>query len=356
MDEEEGQMRRIDHRYLTALAVAFISLFLSGCRRIHLYDMTTEVNLEFSMNLDIDMDLDLSVETELDAEYAAKVHGKKPEYVEVLFYDMEDHHLVNSQIMPAEGGQVEVPAGNYNMVVYGFGTESTQISNTDNRLKVEAFTSDITKTMAGKLKAAMAVIDTLTKSETRGYEDDPIIHEPDHLYVATEEGIHVPAFYEEDQSIHIHTIASSIIEVYSLEVLNIKGAGNIEKVEAFITGQIKSNYFGRSQTSDEPATLYTDMRVDVANERLYSIFGTFGKLTGEDNHIYLDIMVTNSGGGQYRYIFDVTDQFDDPANDSNTLVIDAGDMIEIPDAAHGGGGFAPSVGEWENEEIDLPLG
>ena len=110
------------------------------------------------------------------------------------------------------------------------------------------------------------------------------------------------------------------------------------------------------KTSDSPATIYTDMRIDGQNNRLYSIFGTFGKLTGEENKIYLDITVTDSGGGQYRYIFDVTDQFDDPENDSNKLVIDATDIIDIPDAAHGGGGFAPSVDPWENENVDIPLG
>ena len=53
---------------------------------------------------------------------------------------------------------------------------------------------------------------------------------------------------------------------------------------------------------------------------------------------------------------DVTDQFDDPENDNNKLVIDAGGDIDIPDAAHGGGGLAPSVDPWENENIDIPLG
>lgn len=341
-------------RYLMAFIVLLTAIY--SCQRIPLYEMTTSVNLDLKLNLDIDLDLDLSVETDLDAEYAAKLHGKMPEYVEVLFYDMDDHHLVFSKILPAEGGIIDIPEGDYDMVVYSFGTESTQISSTYHRFEAEAYTSDITKNMANKLQAAVENADTLTKSETKGYEDDPIIHEPDHLYVAHEEGINIPSFQGKEESITIHATAKTIIDVYSLEVLNIKGAENIEKVEAFITGQIKSNYFGMPKTSDSPATIYTDMRIDGQNNRLYSIFGTFGKLTGEENKIYLDITVTDSGGGQYRYIYDVTDQFDDPENDNNKLVIDAGGDIDIPDAAHGGGGLAPSVDPWENENIDIPLG
>ena len=97
------------------------------------------------------------------------------------------------------------------------------------------------------------------------------------------------------------------------------------------------------------------MRIDVKNQRLYSIFGTFGKQPGEDNHIYLDITVTDSGGGQYRYIFDVTDQFDDLGNTNNKLIIDATDIIDVPEAKYGGGGLAPSVDPWEDEIIDIPL-
>lgn len=347
-------MKRTAGTYPIMFIIAMALVF--GCQRIPLYEMTTEVSLELNLDLDIDIDIDLSVDTELDAEYGAKLNGKKPEYVEVLFYDPNNHNLVKSEILDAEGGKITVPTGNYNMVIYSFGTESTQTANTHHRLEAEAFTSDITKTMAGKLKAAMAAADTVTKSETRGYEDDPIIYEPDHLYVANEEGIHIPSFQEQKEPVTIHATARSIIDIYSLEVLNIKGTENIEKVEAFITGQVKSNFFGAGQESEDPATVYTDMRVDIENNRLYSVFGTFGKLPGEENHIYLDITVTDSDGGQYRYVYDVTDQFDDPDNKNNKLVIDARYNIDIPKASQGGGGIAPTVDPWDNEQVDIPLG
>ncbi len=336
-------------------AAAILMFMAMGCQRIPLYEKSTNVMLNLQFELGIDYDLDLTLETEPDDEYSAKTSGRMPEYVEVLFYDPESHRLLTNQILKAEGGLIDIPAGDYHMVVYSFGTESTQVNNTSHRLNAEAHTSDITKQMASKLYWLKTEEDS-TKTTTRGYEDDPIIHEPDHLYVANEQDIHIPSFEDKQESVTINTTAKTILEVYSLEVIGVKGTENIEKVEAFITGQVKSNYFGRQERSLEPATLYTEMRVDQKNSRLYTIFGTFGKQEGEENKIYLDIMVTDSGGGQYRYVFDVTDQFDDPDNTSNRLVIDATDIIDIPDAAHGGGGFAPSVDPWENEEVDIPLG
>lgn len=339
-----------------AVLAMLLTLALWGCQRIPLYERTTNVYLDFKVNIDLDYKLDLSVDTDIPEEYESKIYGKMPEYVEVLFYDRDDHTLKKSQILPVEGGFLDVPAGEYDLVIYSFGTESTQVVNTHYMYDAQAFTTDITKEMASKLFAVKAITDDAeTKGEVRGYDDDPIIHEPDHLYVVKKEGVSISSFLDKTGTVTIDATAHSIVEVYSMEVLGVKGAENIERVDAFITGQVKSHYFGADGKSQDPATLYITMTPDAENNRLYTVFGTFGKLTGEENKVYLDIMVTNSGGGQYRYIYDVTEQFDDTANENNKLVI-GGDEIDIPKAEFGGSGLAPSVDGWDNETVEVPLG
>lgn len=328
---------------------------MPGCKRIPLYEPSSRVLLKIEHDLDIDHEIKFSSETALGKDYTKKIEGVMPEYVEVLIYDHQTHRLLSSHILNAEGGHINIPSGNYDMVVYSFGTESTQVGYLGHKLEAEAYTTDITKHMASKLFGMEVKYDG-TKSGSKSYESDPIIHEPDHLYVANENGIFIPAVQDLDEPAVIHLTSDSIVEVYSLEVQNIKGAENVEKVEAFITGQIRSNYFGKEEHSPDAATVYTDMTVDATGNRFYSVFGTFGKQPGHDNNIYLDVTVTDSSGGQYRYIFDVTDQFDDLDNTNHTLTIDAGGVIDIPDAAHGGSGLDPSVDPWENEEIDIPLG
>ena len=344
-------------RFLTLILSAFILISLAGgCQRIPLYERITKVDLRLNLKMEIDTDIEMSVATDLEAQYGHIIHGKMPEYVEALFYDVNTYQLVMATILPAEGGIVEVPAGrDYDIVVYSFGTESTQVGHLGHRLDAEAYTSDITKQMASKLLGAAVDGGSGTKAEPKGYEDDPIIHEPDHLYVANKPGIEIPAFTGKEESVTIHAEASTILDVYSMEVLGIKGAENIEKVDAFITGQIRSNYFGQQLRNVNPATLYVNMQPDTENQRLYTVFGTFGKLAGATNNVYLDITVTDSDGGQYRYIYDVTDQFDDPDNHHNKLIID-GSNIDIPKASQGGGGLDPSVEDWKEEIYDIPLG
>ncbi len=339
-------MRRVT--YFVLLLMAF-----AGCQRIPLYERSTKINVVIDLDRSLDHEIEFSFDTSLPKEYQDKIDGVQPTYYEVLVYDVVTHDLVSSHIVGENGGTLSLFPGNYHFVLYNFGTESTQVSDLHHRMEAEAFTTDITVSKSEMIKSMSANSDL--KSVSKAYEDDPIIHEPDHLYVANEMDIFIEAFQGREEEVTIHTTASSILDVYSLEVLNVKGVENIEKVEAFITGQILSNYFGRQERNGSPATIYTEMTPDAQNSRLYTVFNTFGKLPGEDNKIFLDITVTDSGGGQYRYIFDVTDQFDDTGNINHKLVIDGG-MVDIHEASQGGGGFSPSVDEWEKEEIDVPLG
>lgn len=338
-------------RPVTYLVLSVILLISSaGCKRIPLHERSTRVDLVIDVELGLDYDIALSYETDLDPEQQKKIDGCHPEYHEVLLYDTVTHELVTSQIVGAKGGQLHMPVGDYHMVIYSFGTESTQLRGLANRLESEAYTSDITKSMADKLKA----VQQKASVGSKGYEDDPIIHEPDHLYVAHEFDVTIPAFTGKDETVTINARSRSIVNVYSLEIMNVKGTENIEKIDAFVTGQVRSHYFGTPACSEDPATLYITLNADLLNKRLYTIFGTFGKLSGEENKIYLDVTVTDSGGGQYRYVYDVTEQFDNPENTDHKLVIDGG-MIDIPKSEYGGGGFNPSVDDWEREEIDVPL-
>ncbi len=337
--------------YVTMAAVLLI--FSAGCRRIPLYDRSTRVDIIIDLDRELDHNIVMSVDKPLEKIYTDKIEGVVPNYYEVLVYDTVTNDLISSNIVGEKGGSLSIFPGSYHLVIYSFGTESTQLKDLHNRNTANAFTTDITASKGEIIKSK--INESAREYVSKGYEDDPIINEPDHLYTSNEMDVTIDAFIGEEQTVTIRTTVSTILDVYSLEVLNIKGAENIEKVEAFVTGQILSNYFGRPERDSSPATVYVDMSVDVENSRLYTVFNTFGKLPGEQNQIFLDITVTDSGGGQYRYIYDVTDQFDDPGNEDHQLLID-GEIIDIPKAEHGGGGFRPEIDEWEREDIDVPLG
>lgn len=339
-------------RFVSGVLILLSIVLLCSCQRIPLYDRSTEVNLVIDLERTLDHNIVMSVDKPLEKHYRDKIDGVSPAYYEVLVYDINTNALLSTHIVGEKGGSFDLFPGRYHLVVYSFGTESTQVSDLDNMLTARAYTSDITHLKSEIIKSKSSGESSTNIS--KAYEDDPIIYEPDHLYVANELDVEIESFLGDNESVTVYTTASSILDVYSLEVINVKGVENIEKVDAFVTGQVLSNYFGKQQRDVLPATVYVDMSTDVENKRLYTVFNTFGKLPGANNKIFLDITVTDSGGGQYRYVFDVTEQFDDPGNKDNQLLID-GNIIDIPKAEHGGGGFQPSVNEWEREDIEVPL-
>ena len=330
----------------------FLLVLAAGCKRIPLYERSTKINLVVDLKRGLDHDIVLEYETELPKEYQDKIDGVVPTYYETLVYDPLTNALKSSHIVGEKGGSLSLFPGEYNLVLYNFGTESTQVKDLHHRLEANAFTTDITDLKSAAIRSK--TMNEATKG-SKAYENDPIIYEPDHLYVANKENVVIEAFQGREQEITIHTTASSILQVYSIEVLNVSGTENISKVEAFVTGQVLEHNFGVPQCGDSPATICIDLTVDEKNNRLYVILCTFGKLKGAENMLFLDVADMGTAGGKYRYIFDVTDQFDDPNNVNHRIVVD-GSVIDIPKPELGGGGLKPSVDEWEKEEIDVPLG
>lgn len=314
------------------------ALLLTSCQYKDLcYDHPHNENYNLSLllqlKLELDVDVEVSVETHTQIE--------KPDYMKVLFYNPQTGMLSDSEIVGADGGNIYEDPGIYDMLVYSFGTEWTQIRGENNINTLEAFTSDITVTKASVLRAF-----------TRGEDDEPqspIIYTPDHLLVAHERVV-IPEFSEENRVITLTANAKTVVETYGFQVTNITGIEYIASVEAFVTNQARSTFFGRGEKSTEPATLYFPIEVNPSEGYIHTSFNTFGKLPGESRS-YLHIMIRNSDGEEVKVSVDITDQFE---KDDHEIIID--EEIVIPEPEDRGGGIAPTVDPWEEENHDVPIG
>ena len=316
-----------------------VLLLLTGCEYKELcYDhnhgVEKNVSLQLSLKLDLQVSLDVSEETHTLIEV--------PDYMKVCFYDPESGALDNTEFVGGYGGDLHVEPGTYYMVAYSFGTEWTQIRGEGSTATLEAFTSDITQAKASQLAA-------FTRSGE--YEaPGPIIYTPDHLLVARRE-VEIPPFSVGQHVITITATAVTIVETYSFEVTNVTGLEYIASVEAFVTNQARSSFFGRGEKSTEPATIYFPIEVNRTTGTLKTTFNTFGKLPGE-SHSYLHILLTDTDGNPHTITEDITDQFDDP---DHTIVVDVPIVIPQPEGG-GGGGIAPTVDPWQEESHDVPIG
>ena len=293
-------------------------------------------------NYNLSLQLELKLELDVDVEVSVETHTKieKPDYMKVMFYSPQIGTLSDTEIVGADGGHIYQAPGTYNMLVYSFGTEWTQIRGEGNINTLEAFTSDITATKSRALRS-------FTRAEDEEEPQGPIIYTPDHLLVAHER-VEIPPFSEEERVITLTANAKTVVETYGFQLTNISGIEYISSVEAFVTNQSRSTFFGRGEKSTEPATIYFPIEVNPSDGYIHTSFNTFGKLPGESRS-YLHIMIKNTEGEEVKISVDITDQFE---KEDHEIIID--DEIDIP--APEGGGIAPTVDPWEEENHDVPIG
>ena len=332
-------------RHIFLLTSALLPLLLlSSCNadlRELCYDHThswgSSGNVMLRLNLQLDLDLNFPVSIEAHTKILT------PTYMKACFYDINDGHLVKTEYVGTYGGPVSLPPGTYDMVVYTFGTEWTQIRGESHKSTLEAFTSDITDLKAATFAA-------VTRGGEAGTDTDvPIIYTPDHLLVAKER-IVVPVATEENQVITITSSATTILETYCFELTNVQGLQYIQTVDAFVTNQARSSFFGRGEVNPQAAIINFPVEVDRTQGIMRTTFNTFGKLPGE-THSYLHIVLVSSGGDVITVSTDITDQFDNPDHE---IVIDV--PIDVPQPQSEGGGIAPSVDPWDEENHDVPIG
>lgn len=303
--------------------VVALAVFSPSCTRIDLYEPDTGVYLK--------------LELRLQASVGEEVLDRNVETVKILFYS-PTHVLVAEDYLPADGGFINVPAGTYDMVVYSLGTEVTRVDGTDTRAGGYAFTSRT----GSKVRLS---------SETKSIDEFDVIYEPDPIYVARLSDVVIPVHSAQDKTIILEGVLEPLLDTYTFEVKHIEGAERIQRADVYITGQAPSKYLWDGRFTNRQCAIYFQGSLDAEKEHLYTVFNTFGKLADARSDVYLNVQLTDTGGSRYQWVYDVTDQFDNPDNTGHHIVID--DQIVIPEP--GTGGFNPNVHDWDIEIININL-
>lgn len=332
------------------------ALLAGSCQRRDFANKTTGVSLELAVKADV--------------EHTDGV--PKPELMRVDLYDPEIGDLAYTDYISSTGGKIHPAPGYYDMIVYNINTESTQIRNESNFNDVEAFTSDVSAYLKSQLKQFLASRaqaraerervkaeqnggSSLAEGETAApsIPEERIVNQPDHLFVGRAENVHIPVMYEDepDREVVIEVEANSVVETWKIVVSNIEGLQWIRSAVAIMSGQVESSFIGKNEDSDDVVSIYFEMMIDRENEMLVGYLNTFGKHPDEVSELSLDINLVDTSGEEHHYHFDVTsDFFDNPE-----YHIDVDYPIEIEEPKVEGGGFVPSVEDWESVNKDIIL-
>ena len=271
-----------------------------------------------------------------------------PETMRVMIYDSGTKGLKGYNFVGPEGGEIGIAPGGYDMLIYNFGTESTVIRNDGSWDNIEAYTNPVSRFLLANVAVCFAKNKADKPTRPTRPEGEIVAYMPDHLFVARREGLQIPVRVENEVMI-IDAEAKTVVESWTVSVRTVKGMQYIRSVSALITGMSESNRIARNERSLSPVTIYFDMDKDATNSRLTGRFETFGKIA--DQRSVLSVVVTDTSGGQYQYDFDLTEQFEN--NPAQHLSVET--EIDVPEPSKGGGGFNPTVDEWEDISKDIEL-
>lgn len=335
----------------TLFALLLASLFVAGgCIRRPLEDPDFSTRIQVKVNISAIANVTCDVYNE-----KIPVPEINPEVMRVMFYDMtRDKMLAESFITDVsrdENGQLSVRGdiailpGDYRLIIYQFGTESTLVNSYDSFENSSAYTDALSQE---ELKA-------LSLKSDNAYDNQPIRYQPDHILVARSEHESIP------YHAGVYTItadASSLVETYYLQV-KVDGLQWVSSAKAVLTSMVPSVTLAEKKRDEvNPCAIYTPLlkSEDNGDPVVCNVFNTFGRIPESTNRLDVTFELRTTDGRTISKTFDISDLFlSKECIEHHWLLIEETIVVPEPEDPNpgGGGGFDPTVGDWEDEHHEI---
>ena len=238
------------------------------------------------------------------------------------------------------GGRINVPAGRYKALCVNSDTESVLYRNIGLFESFEAY-------------APEGVLNLRSSSAPRaeGTLQERIAKSPDRLYSARLEDVTIE-FPKENQTVTLYPEFS--VCRYRVEVRNVSNLKYIsmDGVSGALSGMSGGLLLGRNKLTPDAVSVPFEVVSDGVSN-LTADFLTFGQTGSPDLPHKLVIYVILADGSKNYYTFDVSKQVDEAANPRDVHIILDG--LPLPKPIVNGDAFRPTVNEWENTNVDIPM-
>lgn len=340
-------MRRLTGIFCAVFAICAF-LLITSCERRPLLDpgLITKVRVEVDVRAISNVTCDIY-------NTAIPVPKIDPEVMHILFFDRNNGQLsaesfISEKEIGEDGktvfaGDVAILPGDYRMLIYNFGTESTIVRNHYTWEEAEAYTNKVSEK-------------TLSSYRTRNENaDEIVVYEPDHLLVASNERECIPYH----TGLHtISTNATSVVESYYLQI-KVDGLEYVSSAQAFLSGMVSGNMISHNQRITDPEnTVYFTLTKseDKGVPVICNVFSTFGRVENSHNKLEVTFDIKTIDGRTVQKSFDISDLFlSEDCIKHHWLLLDEVIKIDPPETPSTGGGFAPEVEDWEHENHDVIL-
>ncbi len=260
-----------------------------------------------------------------------------------LFHEYGDRPA-RFEFTDPEGGRIRLDMGKYDAVFVNSDTRNIRI---DNHTDFDSFyitTKD--GTTPGNL--ARYGINISNAPKAKDTDEERLAEIPETVWATSLEDIEIT---ENNQKVILYP--KKVTSTYHIEIRNPQ---NLKYINA-VSGTLSSMSEGRSGKggllSENRVTIPFEGLIDRESNLITGELASFGHCPSATNTHHLVIYTVLADESWWYYTYDVTEQIHNSPDPYNIYIVL--DDLPIPKPVVNGGGFKPTVGEWNSIDIEIQM-
>ena len=269
-----------------------------------------------------------------------------PESMSLYLFPTNGGEALRYEFTDCGGGTIRVPVGNYGALCLNSDTENVTYRNTDQKTTFEVSTR--TTDLLSGLSALGVRSDGVPRAD--GTETERVALPPDELWSDCTEGIELKQTAAA-QTIVLYPELS--VCRYTVEIRNAENLKYVSGISGSLSSLAGGLFAGKSETTEELVTIPFEVTVSADKSTLRGGLLTFGHCPSKQNRHRLIVYAILSDESKWYYTYDVTDQIHLAPDQRNVHIVLDG--LPLPKPIVNGGGFQPSVDEWQSVDVDIEM-
>lgn len=313
-------------RRLTLIFAALLAILTTSCRHKELcYDHShiTEVDVRFIWN------------EELTTE---------PKSISVYFFPKDGGAPLRFEFTDCNGGRIRLERGRYSAICMNSDTRNIRIRNLSDFDTFCISTKDATS-LFGISKYGITPNDVPKAKNT---EDERFALSPETIWSGSLTDINI---VEQGNIVTFHPERRTA--TFTVEIRNVQNLKWVNGVSGTIASMSGGHNAGRCCLSEERVTIPFEAVMHREESMITGGFESFGHCPTENLTHNLIIYAVLADQSQWYYTFDVTDQIHNAIDPYNIHILL--EDLPFPKPVVNGGGFKPSVDEWNSVEINIQM-
>lgn len=313
-------------RRLTIILIAALAVLASSCRHKELcynHPHVMEVNVEFIWE---------------------KAPQATPKSMSVYFFPENGKEPLRFEFTDCTGGRIRLSAGTYHAICLNSDTRNNYVKNVSDFHSFCITTKDATALFG----LSSFGVKTNEIPKAKDTENERVVVSPEMTWSSCVTDIKIT---EQGQTVIFYPERRT--STYTVEIRNVQNLKWVNGLSGTISTMSAGYHPGACCLSEECVTIPFEAVMHRDEDMITGSFSSFGHCPTIVKPHYLTIYGILADGSRWYYDFDVTDQVHNAPDPYEIHIVL--EELPFPKPVVNGGGFKPTVDDWNSIEIEIQM-